>query len=90
MPTAEDVSWEQDRLLEPEQRSEQMEGFPFVDQKASAVAGLEDKAADSVSLLKHELEGVREGLERSAGRSAHDRAGLRSHVPVCQRERESA
>ena len=89
VPTAQDVHWAQDRTLAPEQRSQQMEGFPFVDQKASAIAGLEDKTADSISHLKRELEGVRAGLERSAGRSRHDRGGLRSQVPKQTRGRDS-
>jgi len=60
----------QDRILEPRQRSEQIEGFPFTDQKSSPLATLQGNTDASIARLKAELEHLREGIERR-----DDRAG---------------
>ena len=60
----------QDRILEPRQRSEQIEGFPFTDQKSSPLATLQGNTDASIARLKAELDHLREGIERR-----DDRAG---------------
>jgi len=78
VPAAEDLA------REPGARSQQMEGFPFVDQGSSPMAHLEGRTAESITNLKRQLDGLERGLERFGGRHAKDRAGLKRHVVSTQ------
>ena len=46
------------------------------------MATLEGKTSESMVKLKDDLETVRDTLEKTGGRNAGDRAGLRAHTPV--------
>ena len=64
-----------DETLRPGERSEQMEGFPFVDQQSSPLARWEGSTAASMAGIQRRLDSLREQLERDGGRNATDRAG---------------
>jgi len=74
-----------DMTLQPHERSQQMEGYPFTDQTSSPMANLEGSTAHGIQRLKSHLAALQRGLEATGGHRPGDRAGLRYHAPVKQR-----